>query len=213
MIQAALFDLDGTLTDTLRDIADAMNRSLSRLGLPAFPIDAYRYLVGDGAKVLARRCAGGHPEMAGELQAIYQADYERHTLVTTRPYDGIPELLTALRERGVRTAVLSNKPDADTRGVVRHFFTGSFDLVRGQLPGVPLKPDPTAALSICEALGLPPERWLYFGDTAVDMTCARNAGMHPVGVTWGFREAEELREAGAESLISRPEEALSLLNP
>ena len=123
MIKAILFDLDGTLTNTLRDIATAMNRALRLHGLAEFEVDDYRYLVGDGAKKLAERAVRDRPELAEAVRADYQAYYQNHTLDTTRPYDGIPELLRALCEKGVAVCVLSNKPHADTCGVVSHFST------------------------------------------------------------------------------------------
>lgn len=204
-IKAAVFDLDGTLTNTLNDIAAAMNRSLRLHGLPEFQVDEYRYLVGDGAKVLAQRAVRDRQELAESVRREYQAYYQEHTLDTTRPYPGIPELLQALTERGIQVCVLSNKPHADTCGVVRHFFPAiPFAQIRGQVEGVPVKPDPTGALLIARALGLKPDEFVYLGDTNVDMRTAVNAGMHPVGVTWGFRPAEELTQAGAEHLIGNP---------
>lgn len=204
-IKAAVFDLDGTLTNTLKDIAAAMNRSLRLHGLPEFQVDEYRYLVGDGAKVLAQRAVRDRQELAESVRREYQAYYQEHTLDTTQPYPGIPELLQALTERGIQVCVLSNKPHADTCGVVRHFFPEiPFAQIRGQVEGVPVKPDPTGALLIARALGLKPEEFVYLGDTNVDMRTALNAGMHPVGVTWGFRPVEELAQAGAEHLIGYP---------
>ena len=208
-IKAAIFDLDGTLTNTLNDIATAMNRSLRLHGLTEFQVDEYRYLVGDGAKVLACRAVRDRQDLAESVRREYQAYYQDHTLDTTRPYPGIPELLQALTERGIQVCVLSNKPHADTCGVVRHFFPEiPFAQIRGQVEGVPVKPDPTGALLIARALSLPPDAFVYLGDTNVDMRTARNAGMHPVGVTWGFRPAEELTQAGAEHLIGNPLELL-----
>ncbi len=205
MIKAVLFDLDGTLTDTLRDIADAMNRSLRRHDLPEWPIDAYRYLVGDGAKKLAERAVRDRTEMAASVQKEYQAWYETHTRVATRPYDGVPEMLQTLQTRGVPLAVFSNKPDADTKNVVAHFFPDiRWAAVRGQVAGVPVKPDPAGALAVARKLGTAPEEVLYLGDTSTDMRCAINAGMHPVGALWGFRTEEELRNAGAEAVIAHP---------
>ena len=208
-IKAAIFDLDGTLTNTLNDIATAMNRSLRLHGLTEFQVDEYRYLVGDGAKVLACRAVRDRQDLAESVRREYQAYYQDHTLDTTQPYPGIPELLKALTERGIQVCVLSNKPHADTCGVVRHFFPEiPFAQIRGQVEGVPVKPDPTGALLIARALSLPPDAFVYLGDTNVDMRTARNAGMHPVGVTWGFRPAEELTQAGAEHLIGNPLELL-----
>lgn len=211
-IKAAVFDLDGTLTNTLNDIATAMNRSLRLHGLPEFSVDEYRYLVGDGAKKLAQRAVRNRQELAESVRREYQAYYQEHTLDTTRPYPGIPELLQALTERGIQVCVLSNKPHADTCGVVRHFFPEiPFAQIRGQVEGVPVKPDPTGALLIARTLGLKPEAFVYLGDTNVDMRTAVNAGMHPVGVTWGFRPAEELAQAGAEHLIGNPLDLLQFV--
>lgn len=213
MYKAVLFDLDGTLTDTLQDIAAAMNRALRLHGLMEFAVEDYRYLVGDGAKKLAERAVRGRLELQGAVLRDYQAYYETHNLVTTRPYDGVPELLSALEARGMKLCVLSNKPHADTCHVVRHFFPQvSFCVVRGQMEGVPVKPDPTGALQVAREAQLPPDSFLYLGDTAVDMICAKNAGMHSVGVTWGFRTADELQAAGAGLLISRPLQLLESLD-
>lgn len=207
--QAVLFDLDGTLTNTLEDIAFAMNRALRLHGLAEYPVDAYRYMVGDGAKVLARRAAGDRPDMAETLLKEYQAYYQEHNLVRTQPYEGIPELLHALQRKGCKLCVFSNKPHADTCRVVKHFFPEiDFAAVRGQMEGVPVKPDPTGALAVAEAVGIAPEHFLYLGDTNVDMRCALNAGMRPIGVTWGFRGADELLAAGAQRLIHHPMDLL-----
>lgn len=211
--EAVIFDLDGTLTNTLTDIGNAMNRALRLHGLPEFSIDAYRYLVGNGAKKLAERAVRDRQELAAAVQQTYQAYYETHAMIQTRPYDGIPELLQALRSRGLKVCVLSNKPDADTRHVVAHYFPEiDFALVRGQVEGVPVKPDPTGALAVAAQLGVPPEACLYLGDTSVDMECAVRAGMHPLGVLWGFREEDELRRSGAEAVIAHPMQALECIN-
>ena len=212
MIRAVLFDLDGTLTNTLDDIADAMNRALRLHDLPQWPVEAYRYLVGDGAKKLAERAVRERQELAGSVRREYQAYYEKHTRVKTQPYAGVPEMLRALQDRGVPLAVFSNKPDADTKGVVSHFFPEiDFTAVRGQVEGVPVKPDPAGALIVAEQLGVAPGDVLYLGDTSTDMCCARNAGMHPVGALWGFRTEEELRSSGAEHIIAAPMDLVTLL--
>lgn len=200
-----MFDLDGTLTNTLEDIAFAMNRALRIHGLPEHPVEKYRYLVGSGARMLAKRAVGERDDVLENVLQTYQAYYQEHNLDRTAPYDGVTEMLQALQARGVKLCVFSNKPHADTCRVVEHFFPGiDFAAVRGQMEGVPVKPDPAGALAMAEALGVAPADFLYLGDTDVDMICARNAGMHPVGVTWGFRDEEELRSAGAERLIHHP---------
>ena len=212
MVRAVLFDLDGTLTNTLEDIADAMNRSLRLHGLPEWPLDAYRYLVGDGAKKLAERAVRDRQELALSVQREYQAYYQEHTRVKTQPYDGVPEMLRALQDKGLKLAVFSNKPDADTKNVVAHFFPDiPWAAVRGQIEGVPVKPDPTGALAVAEALQIPPTEFLYLGDTATDMHCAVNAGMLPIGALWGFRTAEELQSSGARQLVQHPMDVLSCL--
>ena len=212
MVRAVLFDLDGTLTNTLEDIADAMNRSLRLHGLPEWPLDAYRYLVGDGAKKLAKRAVRDRQELALSVQQEYQAYYQEHTRVKTQPYAGVPEMLRALQDKGLKLAVFSNKPDADTKNVVAHFFPDiPWAAVRGQIEGVPVKPDPTGALAVAEALQIPPAEFLYLGDTATDMHCAVNAGMLPIGALWGFRTAEELQSSGARQLVQHPMDVLSCL--
>lgn len=212
MYKAVIFDLDGTLTNTLTDIATAMNRALRLNGLPEYPEEAYRYMVGNGAKTLAVRAVGDHQELMQAVLADYQAYYETHTRVATCPYQGIPELLAALQARGLKLCVLSNKPHADTNNVVRYFFADiDWAIIRGQMEGVPVKPDPAGAFAITEALALSPEECLYLGDTNVDMNTACNAGMFPVGVLWGFRGEKELLDNGARKLLHHPLELLELL--
>ena len=209
--QAVLFDLDGTLTDTLADIADAMNRALERNGLPGWETDEYRYLVGNGVKILTERAVRDRQDKAARVARDYQEWYETHNRVRTKPYDGIPELLRELNARNIPVCVLSNKPDADTRSVVAFYFPEiRFAKVAGQT-SLPVKPDPAGALETAKGIGIPPEAFLYLGDSGVDMQCARAAGMHPVGVLWGFRTADELTQNGAEFLISAPSELITLL--
>ena len=213
MIKAVLFDLDGTLTNTLEDISTAMNRALALHNLPGWETQEYCYLVGNGARILAQRAVREHQELAEAVLADYQAYYEKHALDKTRPYEGIPELLHALAERNLKLVVLSNKPDADTKNVIHHFFPDvPWSCVRGQVEGVPVKPDQAGALLAAEEIGVAPADFLYLGDTKVDMTCARNAGMKPVGVLWGFRTAQELLDNGAQVLIAKPMELLEKFN-
>ena len=210
--RAVVFDLDGTLTNTLEDIADAMNRALRMYGLPEWETDDYRYLVGNGVKILAQRAVRDRLEMAEKVGAEYQAWYGAHSQEKTGPYDGIPELLRELNARNVPVCVLSNKPDPDTQNVIAHYFPDiRFAKVLGQTD-LPIKPDPAGAIAIAREIGVSPENFMYLGDTAVDMKCAVNAGMHPIGVLWGFRTAEELTENGAEHLITAPMDLIPLLD-
>ena len=212
---AVIFDLDGTLLDTLEDLASSMNRALEGLGHPPHPIDAYRVFVGDGVKMLARRALpdGARDEetvarAVRSMKEIYGAAWN----VKTRPYDGIPELLDSIGERGLPIAVLSNKPHDLTRIAVGAYFDlDRFAAVYGARDGIPGKPDPTSAIALAAELGVAPAECLYFGDTNTDMRTAVSAGMHAVGVTWGFREEAELREAGAMTILHHPEEAGSFL--
>ena len=208
---AVLFDLDGTLIDTLTDIADAMNGALRAFSLPEWPREDYRYLVGDGARKLAERAVRERADLTDAVRQAYQRRYEAGCMNASRPYPGMTEALRALSGAGFRLCVFSNKPDADTKRIIRHYFPEiAFDAVRGQREDVPVKPDPAGALATAAELGIDPGRFLYLGDTAVDMTCARRAGMVPVGALWGFRTPEELRESGAAFLLHEPGELIRL---
>ena len=208
-----LFDLDGTLADTLADLANATNHALTALGCPTHPLAAYRYFVGDGARNLCLRVLpADRQHLADDVLRLMLAHYEAHCFDKTRLYPGIPELVAALHGRGLKSAVLSNKPDAFTKRMIERYFRPSpFDIVRGQTANVPLKPDPTVARQIAAELEIPPAQWLYLGDTNTDMLTARNAGMCAVGVLWGFRERAELVESGAQVLVATPAEVLTLL--
>ena len=213
---AVLFDLDGTLLDTLEDLADSMNVVLKAHGFPVHGLDAYRYFVGDGVENLVLRSL---PESARKSDAFLRecvskmrAEYSARWKDKTRLYDGIPELLDSLSARGLKTAILSNKPHSATLQVVEHFLgKWRFDVAAGARPGIPIKPDPGAVLDVCRTLGIPPESFLYLGDTNTDMITADSAGMFAVGVLWGFRTEEELWASGAKAVIRHPLEALDLL--
>lgn len=213
--KAAMFDLDGTLTDTLEDLADSMNRVLTDFGMPTHPLEPFRYYVGDGIDEFARRVAprGTDEATIGKMVARMVELYGANWNNKTKPYPGIVELLDALSGRGVKLAVLSNKPDRVAQLVVTHYFGEKrFGKVFGSRDGVPKKPDPTAAFEIISFFGVKPAEVLYFGDTDTDMKTGRAAGMFTIGVTWGFRPREELLAAGAEAIIDHPLEALSYLD-
>jgi phosphoglycolate phosphatase len=212
--EAVIFDLDGTLADTLEDIADAMNRVLRREGLPGYDYAAYRYLIGKGMRNLVTQALPADDRTDETIErclAELLADYAQRYLVKTRLYDGVAELLTGLRGAGIRLAVLSNKVDEFTRGIVDGLtHPGTFDVVMGARPGVPLKPDPSAALLVGAELGTPPEAIAYLGDSGVDMRTALAAGMLPVGASWGFRTKDELVENGARAVLDQPLDLLAL---
>jgi phosphoglycolate phosphatase len=214
--EAVLFDLDGTLLDTLEDLGDSMNAALASLGFPPHSLKSYRYFVGDGVRVLALRALPETRRTDEELVSLcvkrMREEYGRRWNVKTRPYAGIPELLDALAERGVRMCVLSNKPHPAVIEVMRFYFgKWEFAAAFGEQPEFPKKPDPAAAFEIARLVGVPPEAFLYVGDTDTDMRTAVAARMRPVGALWGFRTEGELRGAGAEVLLARPQDLVSLL--
>ncbi|MDD2463393.1 MAG: HAD family hydrolase [Desulfobulbus sp.] len=208
--KAVLFDLDGTLLDTLEDLANAGNRVLTGLSLPTHPVDAYRYFVGDGIATLVERIlppSHRQPERIASTVADFQREYAENWHDCSSPYAGIPEMLDHLVACGLRLAILSNKPDDFTQLCVEKLLPQwPFAPIFGQRPGIAKKPDPAAALEAAQRLNCRPKEVLYVGDTSIDMRTARSAGMDPVGVLWGFRGADELQEAGAAWLISHPRE-------
>jgi phosphoglycolate phosphatase len=216
-----LFDLDGTLLDTLEDLAAAGNRALGAVRLPPLPVDSYRLLVGAGARNLAVRAiatAGSwlpdqvSADLADQFLTVFQDTYDQNWADRTRPYPGVKELLQSLRTAGCKLAVLSNKPDYFTQRIVSHFFpAGMFQAVFGKVDGWPVKPDPALALEICRQLAVDPAVAVLVGDSGSDMATAVNAGMIPVGVLWGFRSKEELVTQGARWLADSPDALLRLL--
>jgi len=212
---AVLFDLDGTLLDTLRDIAESMNAALGSLGASAVAIDEYRRHVGDGVTVLAERVLPPTRRDAGTVAlcvAAMRESYSARLARWSRPYPGIPELLDSLSARAVATGVLSNKPHVMTTSLVATLLARwRFGVVLGERPGIPRKPDPRAAVEAAGALGVSPGRILYVGDTGTDMQTAAGAGMFAVGALWGFRGRDELEAAGAEALVAEPRHVLDLL--
>ena len=215
MPRAVLFDLDGTLLDTLQDIADSVNAVLSQERLTPHAVEAYKRYVGDGMERLVERAFP--PELlrgAGSerVLSLVRAEYSKRLDVRTRPYPGVDRLLDGLAARGIPAAILSNKPQELTvETVKKHLGRWKFGAVLGAAAGGPFKPDPAGARWAAKAVGVAPSDFLYLGDTATDMKTAVAAGMYPVGALWGFRDAEELRSAGARVLIAAPEDLLGLL--
>ncbi len=216
MFKAVLFDLDGTLLYTLKDVADAMNKALVHFGFPPHPVDAYKYFIGESVETEAQRAlpeSARDPEFVRKVAAYSEEIYDKCWGDNTHPYPGIPELLTELPRRGLSLVILSNKNDRFTKVMVEKILSQwRFKIVQGALPNVPLKPDPTMALQIAKKLRIPPEQFLYLGDTSTDMKTAVAAGMFPVGCLWGYRTADELLESGAKVLIDNPLDVLKLLD-
>ncbi len=215
--KAAIFDLDGTLLDTLEDLADSANRVLRSLDLPVHPVESYRYFVGEGMVRLVERILPpdrrDEPFVARVVEA-FRNDYGHHWKDKSGMYEGVPAMLDGLAAAGLKLAVLSNKPDEFTRVCVRDLLPGfPLDPVFGQRPGIAPKPDPAAALEIAAMLDSAPAEILYLGDTATDMQTACRAGMFAVGALWGFRTREELEENGARAVVRRPEDVLRLVRP
>ncbi len=214
--KAVLFDLDGTLLDTLADLGDSMNGVLERFGLSGHSYEAYKYFVGAGMENLVRKAleaSGGSEALSVEtgLKEM-RTEYAKRCNCKTRPYEGVPELLDALAARGVKMAILSNKADAFTQALTATLLAAwSFEVVAGERPTVKRKPDPQGAVEIAGLMGISPKEFLYLGDTAIDMLTANAAGMYAVGALWGFREADELLAAGAKTLIQHPLDLLKLL--
>lgn len=214
--KAVIFDLDGTLSDSIHSIKYCSDRALEPFGVGPFSEEDYKYFVGDGAANLIRRAlvAGGDTECVHfeEAFARYKELFAVDCMYEVKPYEGIVELLHALKERGVWLAVLSNKPHAETIRVIEYLFGKDlFDVLHGQIEGVPIKPDPTGAFSIMKELHVEPEEVLYLGDTATDMKTGKGAGAFTIGALWGFRKREELEESHADAIIGHPLEVLDYL--
>lgn len=214
MKHAVIFDLDGTLLNTLGDLRAATNHALEVRGLPPHSMEEIRQFIGNGIRLLiCRAMPEGTPE--AEIDAAlddFKAYYAAHIHDRTVPYDGIPQLLTALRKRGIKVAVLSNKIDSASQQLIEYFFPEKTDVVFGEHVGVPRKPDPTSCRMVMQQLGVQPEQVLYVGDSGTDMQTAKNAGLYAVGVTWGFRSKEVLLKYGADLLVHRPEQILQILD-
>ena len=212
--QAVVFDLDGTLLNTVEDIAFAMNTVLARHNLPLHSVADYHYFIGKGLANLVRVTVP-EPQRTAELLELYLAEimeeYAKSLDTKTKPYAGIAELLTGLTEKGIRLAILSNKTHCFMPEVVKTYFSQwSFELVFGARPGIPIKPNPYSALEIAELLQLQPQQIVYLGDTDIDMQTAIRAGMFAVGAEWGFRSKEELIQHGAQLVIAQPCSLLEL---
>ena len=211
MYKACIFDLDGTLTDTLESLIYSVNATLKELKLPCITADQCRQFVGNGAKVLLEKAlkAAGDVKLTKieEAEEVYKRIFGINCTYKVKPYEGIPELLAYMKEAGLKLAVLSNKPHGQTTKVVKTFFGEElFSHVQGQCDKIKRKPDPAGVLYILEQLGVLPEECVYVGDSEVDIRTGEAAGTKTIGVTWGFRTREMLGRAGAKDMVDCPEE-------
>lgn len=216
MYKACIFDLDGTLTDTLESLVYSVNATLNELHLPDITSEQCKSFVGSGARFLIERAlqASGDKELVHieEAMRIYGRIFKENCTYHVTPYEGIVDMLKVLKAKGVKLAVLSNKPHLQTVDVVASFFEeGTFIRVQGQMEGTPRKPDPMAACMIAEKFCVDPSECVYIGDSDVDMQTGNAAGMETVGVTWGFRPKEMLVANGAKHTIDHPEELISIV--
>lgn len=211
MYKLVIFDLDGTLVDSLCDLGNACNEALERYGFPTHEIEKYRYFVGDGIVKLIERILpedARNEKNAADMKAAFDEIYGKNYNKLTKPYEGITELVDELEKMGVLTAVASNKPDEFTKKIVAEMFGGRFSYVSGKKDGVPKKPDPAIAVHIMDKLGVTAEETLFAGDSSVDMKTAANAGCDSIGCTWGFRTIEELKENNAVYIAHKPSDIL-----
>lgn len=214
MYKACIFDLDGTLADTVESIANVANQILERFGAPAQPVEDYKYHAGDGGNALMERCmkaARADMSHLEEGQRLYREIFAENPLYKVTVFDGMKETLEELKRRGVKLAVLSNKPhEAACLAVTGLFGTDTFEVIQGLEVGMKKKPDPSGALKIAKKLQVEPSECMYVGDTNTDMKTGKAAGMYTIGVLWGFRDRKELEENHADEIIDHPKALLKI---
>ena len=210
--KAYIFDLDGTLLDTLEDLADAVNYAMRKNGFPERSLSEVRRFVGDGIRLLVKRSSPEGIEDAALEQAFadFRDYYSVHYMDKTKPYPGIEAMLRALKAQGKRLCVISNKVDYAVKLLMDQFFPGFFETVLGEREGIRRKPAPDSLLAVMEELGLSKEECVYIGDSDTDILTAKNAGIDPISVSWGFRTEEFLKEHGAEKIVNKVEDLLRI---
>lgn len=215
MIKALIFDLDGTLVNSIGDLADSTNYALSQMGFPCHETEEYNYLVGYGIVKLIEGALPSYAKTADNIEKcfeLFMEYYKQHYCVKTRVYPGISELLQSLKDNDYKIAVVSNKSQEMTQKVVKKFFGNIFDNVAGKRDGFATKPDSALTLEIVRQLGVKPKNCILVGDSGIDMATAVNGGLFPLGVLWGFRTKDELIENGAEYTVSSPHEIFEIIS-
>ncbi len=214
-INCIVFDLDGTLLNTLDDLANGVNYTLEKFGYPTHEIEKYKYFVGNGMKNLINRAVPEeikNTEIEKDILTAFMEYYSAHSTDLTRPYDGVEDMIDALKDRGIKIGMVTNKAHNAAIDIMEKYFSGKFDYVLGQSEKFPLKPNPASAIFVCETLGCTPENSIFVGDSGVDMETGKNGGFLPVGVLWGFRDKDELISNGAKAVISHPAELLKIVD-
>ncbi len=216
MIKACIFDMDGTVVNSLNTIAYFANNALKEAGLPTIDTEEYKYLVGNGAKTLIKRMIktiGADEDFFEKVFEKYSKDYNNDFLYFTEPYEGIIDMLKAIKAKGIITTILSNKPHVTAVKVSDALFSEELiDICYGARDKIALKPDPAGVFNIIDELGLKKEECIYIGDTSTDMLTGKSAGLYTVGVLWGFRKRDELEDNGADAIISHPSELLNIID-
>lgn len=217
MVKLVIFDMDGTLLNTLDDLADSCNHILQQYGYPTHPVDAYKYFVGNGIRKLIERTVPEEvlqkPELLHTIESDFLAYYTLHKVDKTAPYEGMVSVLNQLQSKNIQIAVASNKIDKEIAPLLDYFFPSiKFAAAIGQKLGVPTKPNPDVVYEILSQTQIKKDDTLYVGDTAVDMKTGKSAGIYTIGVLWGFRTEKELLDNGADELIHHPEDLLPLID-
>ncbi|MBQ2973044.1 MAG: HAD family hydrolase [Clostridia bacterium] len=203
---AVIFDLDGTLTDTLEDLKNSVNYALSQFGFPERNTEEIRSFVGNGVKRLIYLSVPENTpdEISESCLSVFREHYNNHSCEKTKPYDGIADLLKLLKDNGIKTAVVTNKMHSAAEDIVKYFFDGLIDVTVGQIDGVAQKPQPDGVYRVLDLLGVSREKAVYVGDSEVDCITAKNAGIPCIGVMWGFRDRDVLIKNGADYIVDRP---------
>jgi len=213
MYKIAVFDMDGTILDTIEDLRAAANHALAALGFPVLGIDAFRPCIGSGITMLLKRCLPYGHQIDGNIEKmamLYKSYYAEHATDFTKVYTGITEVILKMREAGIKIAVLSNKPHEFTVSLAQHYFPGMINVAYGQRDDIPRKPNPAALDMILDEFGFTTADCLYIGDSDVDMQTAKNAGVTSVGVLWGYCPREEIEAVGASFIIDKAEDLLTI---